>query len=557
MRTGDCTLDACDAGEAVMERACPEAPAEFRDTLAMFRACVDEAPSRTAVAYFDTALTYAQTDRASDRVAVWLIDHGVVRGDRVAIILQNMPQSLMALVAAWKIGAIPVPGNPAYRAAELSRVFADCAPRAIVCLAENVETVRIAGGMAGIAPAILVASARGLQQRHDARVIPAAEPTPDLPQLERIIAAPASPAVPDVALDGDEIGLILYTSGTTGEPKGAMIRHRSLAFNGQSMRDLCGLSGSSRILGIAPLFHITGMSCHVAAALSARATLVLHYRVEPTLLLDVIREHRPTFTIGAITAFNALMNVPGIGAEDMRGFDRIYSGGAPVPPALLEELARRLGVRIHTAYGMTETTAQTHIAPFGATIPVDPQSGSLSIGKLTPLTAARIVDGEGRDVADGEQGELLIRGPQIMAGYWNKPAGTNAALADGWMHTGDVAVRDADGWYYLVDRIKDCIIASGFKVWPREVEDALYTHGAVREAAVVGVPDPYRGETVKAFISLRPGAAATPDDLIAHSRTLLAAYKVPRVVEIMDELPKTVTGKIQRHVLRESERSQV
>lgn len=272
----------------------------------------------------------------------------------------------------------------------------------------------------------------------------------------------------------------------------------------------------------------------------------MNYRFEPSLMLEMIRLHRPTFAIGAITGFNALSALPDVEPEDMASFTRVYSGGAPIPPALLEQVEHKLGVKIHSCYGMTEVAAPTHLTPFNAQIPVDPASGALSVGVLQPGTLARIVDDEGHDLPAGQAGELLVKGPQVMVGYWRKPEETASTLQDGWMHTGDVAFVDDRGWFYLVDRKKDVIIASGFKVWPREVEDVIYAFEGVREAAVIGVPDEYRGETVKAFISAKAGATIDLDQLIAYCRAHLAAYKVPREVELLDELPKTVTGKIQR-----------
>lgn len=531
----------------------PAAPTEFLDMLSMFKACVAEASTTTAIYYFDQTITYGELDKQSDTLACWLLDQGVGAGDRVAIILQNVPQFVMMTVAAWKIGAIPLPMNPMYRVAELVRLFADAEPKVVLCFTGQVADVLEAGRGAGAAFTVMATAQQAFQSRNDARVIPAQDDAaPAAPLLETILAQAPAKSPPPLQLDGEAIGLLLYTSGTTGVPKGAMIRHRNLGFNGQSLRDWCALNARSRILGIAPFFHITGFACHIAAAFSARGGLIMHYRVEPTLLLDVIREHRPTFTIGAITAFNALSNIPGLSHEDMACFDRIYSGGAPIPPKLLEHIDARFGVKVHSSYGMTELTAPSHLAPFMADIPVDSESGALSIGKLLPATAAKIIDDEGHVVPVGVAGELMIKGPQVMKGYWRKPEETSATLEDGWMHTGDVAFVDADGWYYLVDRIKDCIIASGFKVWPREVEDVLYAHQAVREAAVVGIPDSYRGETVKAFVSLRKDVEVEPEALISHCRERLAAYKVPRTLEILPELPKTPTGKIQRIALRPS-----
>lgn len=518
--------------------------------LSLFRDAVAADPSHDAVAYFDGVLTYGEIDRASDTLASWMIDRGLVAGDRVGIILQNMPQFLMMAVAAWKAGAIPVPGNPMYRRGELARIFSDCTPSVLLCLDHHAAEVRAGLELAGLSPrGVLATSPHAFQTRDDARVLPTRLTSSSETLLESVLKEPAT--LPQIALpQAGDIGLILYTSGTTGVPKGAMISHGSLAFNGDALRRACDLDADSRILALAPLFHITGFSCHLATALSARASMVLHYRVEPSLMLDMIREHRPTFTIGAITAFNALSAVPGLAVGDLASFNRVYSGGAPIAPALRDQIQSRLGVSIYPAYGMTESTAHTHFSPFGLNVPVDPVSGALSIGRTMPFVEARIVDEHGNDLPVGEPGQLLMRGPQMMSGYWGRPEDSAAALEGGWLHTGDVAFVDEGGWFYLVDRMKDMIIASGFKVWPREVEDVLYGHPAVREAAVVGEPDAYRGETVKAFVSLKPGLHADAEELIAHCRGVLAAYKAPRSVDILEELPKTITGKIQRAVLR-------
>jgi long-chain acyl-CoA synthetase len=330
-----------------------------------------------------------------------------------------------------------------------------------------------------------------------------------------------------------------------------LARHSALTFNGAALGQWCALHTGSRILAIAPLFHITGIVCHIVAAFSARCSLILHYRFEPAVVLDAIREHRPTYSIGAITAFNSLMNIPDAGPSDFQSFDSIYSGGAPIPPDIRARFRERFGKLIHTSFGMTESAAPTHLCPLGVEAPVDPASGALSIGIPIYDTDAIIVDERGEPVPPGVAGELWMRGPQIMVGYWNKPEQTAEAMGDGWMRSGDIAVMDEAGWFYLIDRKKDVIIASGFKVWPREVEDVLYSHPAVREAAVVGVPDSYRGETVKAFISLKAGMIIHPDEIISYCRNKLASYKAPRFIEFMDELPKTATGKIQRSAVRE------
>ena len=355
---------------------------------------------------------------------------------------------------------------------------------------------------------------------------------------------------PLAAPTADEVALLTYTSGTTGNPKGAMNTHGNLAFTAQVYRDWLGLQPGDSVLGLAPLFHITGLVGHIALAIAMPGTLVLSHRFAPDVMLDSIRESRPSFTIGAITAFVALMNHASVRPDDFASFKSIYSGGAPIAPAVVDAFERQFGQFIHGGFGMTETCSPTHMVPLGVRSPVDPASGALSIGVPVYNTSVRIVTDAGHEAAVGEVGEIVSAGPQVMRGYWQMPEATEAALKDGGMRTGDVGFMDAQGWFYLVDRKKDMINAGGYKVWPREVEDVLYQHPAVREAAVVGVPDAYRGETVKAVVSLKPGQRVSAEELMAHCKANMAAYKYPRQIEFLDELPKTVTGKILRRELR-------
>ena len=262
-------------------------------------------------------------------------------------------------------------------------------------------------------------------------------------------------------------------------------------------------------------------------AFAAGAAQVLTYRFQPAVVLDAFLEHRPTFIVGAITAFIALMNQPDATRAHFASFDRLYSGGAPIAPAVVEAFARRFGRSIRSSYGMTELTAPSHLAPAEGPIPVDPRSGALSVGIPTPGTDVIVVDDLRRPLGPGEHGEIVVRGPGVMAGYWRKPAETEEVLVGGWMHTGDIGFFDEAGWFYLVDRKKDMISASGFKVWPREVEDVLYAFPGVREAAVTGAPDAYRGETVIAFVSAEPGAVLDVAALARFCRERLAAYKCP------------------------------
>jgi long-chain acyl-CoA synthetase len=438
-----------------------------------------------------------------------------------------------------------------YRSAELGQIFADAAPSAILCQDLEIEEVLAGMESAGIAniPLVVASPSVGVSPEYSDS-LPKAEQAGRSLALADIIDRYRGEVPDPVALQPDDLGLILYTSGTTGKPKGAMISHGNMTFNAETTRLWFSLDETDRVLAMAPFFHITGFICHIVAAFRAGCAMVMNYRFEPALALRIIREQQPTFTVAAITAFNALMNAPGAVADDFASLVKVWSGGAPIAPALLEEIRKRTGIAIHNAYGMTEVTSPVILAPHGVAMPV--HDGVLPLGIPIPSTEIMIVDEADEELGIGKSGEILARGPQVMAGYWRNPDESAAALAGGWMHTGDVGFRDAAGWIYLVDRKKDVIIASGFKVWPREVEDVLHEHPAVREAAVIGMPDSYRGETVKACVSLKVGQSTSEGEIAAHCRQRLAAYKVPRVVEIMGELPKTVTGKIQRAVLREA-----
>ena len=519
--------------------------------LDLFRAAPSEAP---VVFYFDATLTYAELDRLSDRLASWLSERGVGSGDRVAIVLQNAPQFLIAAVAAWKLAAIVVSLNPMYRTPELSKLFVDCKPKVIICHDDQWEIVSAAAG--SVDPALVLwTSGREFQTRNDSRVLRGAvDRAPPAQALAHALAEDTSaPAAP--ALSADDVALLLYTSGTTGVPKGAMLTHRNLVANALVCREHFELNRASRIFGVAPLFHVTGFEIQLVTAFAAAAALVLTYRFEPTTALDAFLEHKPTFIVGAITAFIALMNQSRAQSDHFDSFIHIYSGGAPIAPAVIEGFAARFGRAIRSSYGMTELTAPSHLAPNEGRIPVDPQSGALSIGIPTHGTDAIIVDDQRQPVGAGEHGELVVRGPSVMAGYWRKPVETAEVLTAGWMHTGDIGFFDEAGWFYLVDRKKDMISASGFKVWPREVEDVLYAFPGVREAAVVGAPDSYRGETVVAFVSANPDVRIDVAALSRFCRERLAAYKCPVEIRVVKELPKTATGKIRRNMLRDEIRN--
>ncbi|MFJ4502820.1 long-chain fatty acid--CoA ligase [Streptomyces sp. NPDC088864] len=531
------------------------APVHPAETLVhAFRASVERAPDHPALAYFDGRLSYRETDALSDSVAGHLAARGLAPGDRVAIMLQNSPQFVLALLGAWKAGAVVVPLNPMYKSAEVGHVLRDAGVTALVC-ADRTWEAYLRETAAG-APSVritLTACELDLQTANDERVLgferlPAPEDSDDLVAVARRgLAAP-----PGRDRTATDTALISYTSGTSGTPKGAMNSHGNIMVNAERQRTGHPVPEGAAYFALAPLFHITGMVCQLAACLTNAGTLVLVHRFHPGVVLDAFAEHRPAYTVGPSTAFMALAATPGATPGHFASFRVISSGGAPLPPALVEKFRAAFGPYLRNGYGLTECTAPCASVPPEREAPVDPVSGTLSVGVPGPDTVVRIIDENGDDVPFGELGEIAVRGPQVVSGYWGLPEATAETFPDGELRTGDIGFMDREGWLYVVDRKKDMINASGFKVWPREVEDVLYTHPAVREAAVVGVPDAYRGETVRAYVSLRPGASAGPDELAAYCRERLAAYKYPREVEILTELPKTASGKILRRELRSS-----
>jgi long-chain acyl-CoA synthetase len=515
-----------------------------------FRASVATAPDRPALAYFDTVLSRRDLDDASNALAVALAGGGFGPGDRLALYLQNMPQYVIGLLAAWKLGGIAVPLNPMLTAGEVAKLVADAEPRAMLAL-DELYSERMRRALDGTSVRrTITTSALDWQNSGDTRVLPpqrSAVPGDD--DLRELVERFAGDEPPVVQVRADDIAVITYTSGTTGKPKGAINTHRNVTTGGDAYRRWFGLGEHDVILGIAPLFHVTGLSGHIAAALSAGAPLVLCHRFHPEVVIETIRRHRPTFTVGALTVFIAI-GESGATRDDLASLTRIASGGAPVAAGVLERFEERFGTYIHNLYGMTETTSPVLAVPVGSRAPVDPGTSALSAGRPMLSAEVTVLDDAHDEVAVGEVGELAVAGPQIVPGYWHLPEQTAAVHTGRWLLTGDVGYVDDGGWYYLVDRKKDMIVASGYKVWPREVEDVLYTHDAVLEAAVVGEPDPYRGETVKAFVSLRTGFTVAPEELIAFCRDRMAAYKYPREVEIVDAIPKTATGKVLRRSLR-------
>lgn len=528
-----------------------------------FQKSAAERPDKPAIFYFDRTITYGELDTLSDGLAATLSAWEIKKGDRVMVILQNIPQFLIALYGVWKIGAIVVPLNPMYKEKELTYFCQDSGVRLLIIQDDVAKELDLEFLKQTPVERVITTSALDLlptQAENPALLkglkktsLPGTVDLLDLIQLHR----QATIGRPD--LSPQDVAYLTYTSGTTGPPKGAMNTHGNIAFNSLVYRAFLRMTTDDVILAVAPLFHVTGEVAHLAIAAHMGIPVILYYRFDAGETLRLIEHRKATMTVAAITVYIALMNHPDIKKRDLSSFKKAYSGGAPVSAAIVEQFKELTGLTVYNAYGMTETNSPSHLVPLGMPIPVDPESGALSVGLPISNAVIKIMDlDEGtRELPPGEIGEIVDFGPMVIPGYWQKPEETRHAIKEGWLYTGDVGKMDEAGWFYVVDRKKDLIVASGYKVWPRDVEDVIYQHPAVRETAVVGVSDPYRGETVKAFVALKPGmeGSVTPEEIMAFCKERIAAYKYPRLVEIVPEIPKTLTGKFLRRTLREKEGS--
>lgn len=533
-----------------------ELPLPKKSMVALFEESAERVPDMDAIRYFDETISYGELDDSANRFATVLAGRGVEKGDRVAVYLQNNPQFLVALYGAWKRGAAVVPINPMLKGRELEYHLTDSGAKVLVCLESLHRDVAkdVVGGT----------SVEHVFTTSELDFLPEGYDRPNLAGAERIdhdgaddfletLRSTEPDASSKVSTSPSDMAMLVYTSGTTGRPKGAVETHSNVAYNAEAYRTWMRMDNGDSVLGVAPLFHITGLVGHIAVAGLAGIPLVLYHRPDPAETLRLIEKWRPTFTVGAITVFLSLMNSPDAKDDSLSSLTKVYSGGAPIAPSITEQFEDKFGVYIHNIYGLTESNSPTHGVPYGTKAPVDENSGALSVGVPIPGCEARLVSLEdpAKEVPVGESGEFAAKGPMIFSHYWEKPEETEKAFHDGFFLTGDVAVMDDDGFFYIVDRKKDMINVSGYKVWPREVEDMLYTHPAVREAAVVGMPDEYRGETVKAFVALKDGSSATEEELVAHCKENMAAYKYPRSIAFLDEVPKTATGKFLRRELRD------
>jgi len=471
-------------------------------------------PDQPAVRTDDEVLTYSALDRFASQMVTLLRDHGIGPGDRVGLMLPNVAQFPIAYYGILRAGAVVVPMNPLLKEREVEYYLGDSGAKLLLAWQDVSAGAKAAGT--------------------DLLTVVAGE-------FEARLAAVEPAAVPISRAD-DDTAVLLYTSGTTGKPKGAELTHGGLNRNqAVTARTLMEVGPDDVVMGCLPLFHVFGMGCGMNAAISNGSLLTLIPRFTPAKALDVIQRDRVTIFEGVPTMYAAMLGVPAHDTYDVSTLRCCISGGAALPVEVLRSFEAAFACIILEGYGLSESS------PVAAFNHPHAERKPGSIGTPIEGVRMRLVDENRAVVAAGEIGEIQISGHNVMKGYWNNPDATAAAIdADGWLSTGDMAKQDGDGYFFIVDRKKDLLIRGGYNVYPREVEEVLYEHPAVAEAAVVGIPHPSLGEEIGAAVQLRAGATATPEEQRDHVKRRIAAYKYPRVVWIVDQLPKGPTGKILR-----------
>ncbi|WP_022928971.1 long-chain-fatty-acid--CoA ligase [Patulibacter americanus] len=473
-------------------------------------------PERIAIRLDDAAVPYAALEAGSQRVAGMLKSMGVQPGDRVGIMLPNTPHFPLAYYGALRLGAIVVPMNPLLSKREVAFYLENSGAKLLLAWHGFAESAQ-----------------GGAEQVEGAEVL-LIEPE----DIAKRVGA-AEPIVEVAHKDGDDTAVVLYTSGTTGHPKGAELTHHSIGSNVAACLPLYKPTENDVLFGGLPFFHVFGQTCTLNVAVAAGAEVTLLPRFDPTTALEIIQRDKVTVFMGVPTMHGAVLHHPKRGDYDTSSVRLFVSGGSALPVEVLRGVEKDFGAPILEGYGLSETSP---VASFSR-MELEKKAGS--IGVAIDGVQLRVVDDAGEEVATGEVGELQVKGPNVMKGYWKNPEATKAAIsADGWFSTGDMAKKDEDDFYFIVDRKKDLIIRGGYNVYPREVEEVLYEHPAVAEAAVIGIKHEELGEEVAAAVSLKSGAQVTADELRDFVKEQVAAYKYPRHVWIVDELPKGPTGKI-------------
>jgi long-chain acyl-CoA synthetase len=517
-----------------------------------------EFPHKKALNFLGKDVTFNEIYVQALRFANYLKNLGVQKGDRVSIMLPNCPQAVVAYYGILFAEAIVVQTNPLYTERELEYQMDDSGSKVIICLDLLINRVNAIKDATNLEH-IIVTSVKEYLPTIKKLLYPFSNQpkAPEIPSRNYIhkysyimkISAPIEINLDHVSVD--EVAILQYTGGTTGFPKGVMLTHKNLVSNTLMCEYWLYKSkkGKEVILSVLPFFHVYGMTACMNLSIICAYKMILVPRFDAGLMLESIKKYRPTLFPGAPTMYIALLNHPDLPKYDLSSIEACISGSAALPLEVQERFERVTGGKLVEGYGLSEASPVTH----GNFLWDKRVSGS--IGVPWPDTDAKIISMEtGEEVPVGEIGELVVSGPQVMKGYWKRPEETAATLKDGWLYTGDLGYMNEDGYFFIVDRKKDMIIASGYNVYPREIEEILYEHEDIQETVVIGVPDPYRGETVKAFIVLKEGKHVTESEVNEFCRKYLAPYKVPRQFEFRNELPKTAIGKILRRQLVEEEK---
>ena len=520
----------------------------------------DRFPDRIATSFFGATLTYRELDGLANRFAHALRDLGIAKGDRVGLLLPNCPQFVICYYGALKAGATVVATNPLYVEREVENQFNDSGIRLAVVFSRRYPLVRAIRGRTPALEKVIVTNIKDYfptllrllytiaKEKKEGDRQPPQDGDLDLLSMLRF----APDVRPVVDIGPDDVALLQYTGGTTGIPKAAVASHFNLVADTLQLKAWLGIGDdhSARFLGVIPFFHVYGMVACMSIALATGSTLYLHPKFDIKDVLKTIQDEKIDYFPGVPTMYVAVNNSPLTPNYNLRAIKACVSGAAPLPLEVKRKFEGLTGGKLLEGYGLSEAPTATHANPLNGL------NKEGSIGLPFPDVDCKIVD-----VADGvtempigQPGELCIRAPEVMQGYWKRPKETEIALRDGWLHTGDIAKVDEDGYFYIVDRKKDMIISGGYNVYPRDVEEVLFMHPKVKEAAVAGIPDAKWGETVAAFVVLKEGETATPDEIREFCRERLAAYKVPSAIEFRDALPKTLVGKVLRRVLTEEAR---
>ncbi|WP_040981756.1 long-chain-fatty-acid--CoA ligase [Oceanobacillus jeddahense] len=538
------------------------------DKYALYQYLVNAAKEhgeKKALYFMGKEMTYKELYEEAKKAANYLQSIGIRKGDRVAIFLPNTPQSVISYYGILMAGGIAVPTNPLYTERELIFQMNDAQARAIICLDILLPRVNSARSHTSLEHVIVTGIKDYLPfpknviypfiQKREYNMLVKVEPSNDTHVWKKMMEQSVADYLESPIDPEEDLALLQYTGGTTGNPKGVMLTHYNLSSNVQMCETWLSRNGEQKgqdvVLGILPFFHVYGMTAVMNFAIKKASKIILIPKFDAGDLLKVIDKQKPNLFPGAPTIYIGLLNHPDLEKYDLSSVDACISGSAPLPIEIQERFERITGGKLVEGYGLTETSPVTH-ANF---VYADRINGS--IGVPWPDTDAKIVQQgeEGlEEMPVGEIGEIAVKGPQVMKGYWRNEEETANTLKDDWLLTGDLGYVDERGFFYVVDRKKDMIIAGGFNIYPREIEEVLYEHEAIQEAVVAGVPDPYRGETVKAYVVLKEGADLTEEELNEFARKYLASYKVPRIYEFRDELPKTAVGKILRRKLIDEEK---